>query len=95
MNKVKEKKLQEIKSEIAEITDYINTKSDDLQIQNQKSKIIPENSENTLTLTKIVKEQDTNYDSINLTNIKNELINVKLLLNKQEKLLQEIFLKIK
>ena len=95
MNKVKEKKLQEIKSEIAEITDYITTKTDDSQIQNQKSKIIPENSENTLTLTKIVKEQDTNYDSINLINIKNELINVKLLLNKQEKLLQEIFLKIK
>lgn len=95
MNKVKEKKLQEIKSEIAEITDYITSKTDDSQIQNQKSKIIPENSENTLTLTKIVKEQDSNYDSINLTNIKNELINVKLLLNKQEKLLQEIFLKIK
>ena len=95
MNKVKEKILQEIKSEIAEITDYITTKTDDSQIQNQKSKIIPENSENTLTLTKIVKEQDTNYDSINLINIKNELINVKLLLNKQEKLLQEIFLKIK
>jgi hypothetical protein len=90
VNKIKEKKINSIKSQISEITDLahssINNNSNKKAIVNKTVR------ENTLTLTKIV---DNGLDNLNNNNeIKNELSNIKFILSKQEKILSDLLIKL-
>ena len=97
MNKIKEKKLNHIKSQIVEITDFVQSTFED----STKEQFLDDRNDNefkekdTITLTKIVgfgSKISTNQNDINF--IKNELNIVKLMLLNQEKALKKILLKI-
>ena len=95
MNKTKEKKISAIKSEILEIKDFVtsNMNDDNAEISDFKNKI-DENSNHTLTLTKII-DSEKNEDDNDLIKIKKELSTIKSMIIKQEKILEEILTKIK
>ena len=97
MNKIKEKKLNSIKSQIVEITDFVESSFED-----KSKEIFPNKNDNqnkgndTFILTKIVEpfpKSTSQLDDITL--IKDELSIVKSMLLKQEKTLESILLKIK
>ena len=94
MNAAKEKKLNEIKSEILEITNFVtsNKKDENADINDKQIKI---NSNDTFTLTNIVNGEQKVKTKDDLTEIKNELLTLKSMLTKQEIVLKEILLKIK
>ena len=95
MNTAKEKKLNEIKSEILEITNFVtsNTKDENSNINTDKE--IKINSNDTYTLTNIVNSEHKVETKDDLTLIKKELFTLKSMLTKQEIVLKEILLKIK
>ena len=95
MSTAKEKKLNEIKSEILEITNFVtsNKKNENVDINTDKE--ININSNDTLTLTNIVNGEQKVKTTDDLTEIKNELLTLKSMLTKQEIVLKEILLKIK
>lgn len=95
MNKTKEKKINAIKSEILEIKDFVtsNMNDDNSEISDFNNKI-DENSNHTLTLTKII-DSEKNEDYTDLITIKKELSTLKSIIIKQEKILEEILTKIK
>ena len=95
MNPTKKKQLNEIKSEILEITNFVtsNKKDEDADINTDKE--ININSNDTYTLTNIVNSEQKNKTKDDLTEIKNELLTLKSMLTKQEIVLKEILLKIK
>ena len=93
MNKIKEKKLNSIKSQIVEITDFVESSFED-----KSKEIFPNKNKrkDTFILTKIVEpfpKSTSQLDDITL--IKDELSIVKSMLSKQEKTLESILLKIK
>ena len=97
MNKIKEKKLNHIKSEIVEIIDFVESS---FKIRSKKT--LPNNNDfenqekNTFTLTKIVKPFPNSIGQLdNINFIKYELSVVKSMLSKQEKTLESILLKLK
>ena len=94
MSTAKEKKLNEIKSEILEITNFVtsNKKDENADINDKGIKI---NSNDTFTLTNIVNGEQKVKTKDDLTEIKNELLTLKSMLTKQEIVLKEILLKIK
>ena len=94
MNNAKEKKLNEIKSEILEITNFVtsNKKDENADINDKEIKI---NSNDTFTLTNIVNGEKKIKTKDDLTEIKNELLTLKSMLTKQEIVLKEVLLKIK
>ena len=94
MNKTKEKKINAIKSEILEIKDFVtsNMNEDKSEIGDPKNKI-DENSNHTLTLTKII-DSEKNNDDNDLIKIKEEMSTIKSMIIKQEKILKEILTKI-
>ena len=94
MSTAKEKKLNEIKSEILEITNFVtsNKKDENVDINNKEINI---NSNDTFTLTNIVNGEQKVKTKDDLTEIKNELLTLKSMLTKQEIVLKEILLKIK
>ena len=95
MNTAKEKKLNAIKSEILEITDFIKLNNNNKNFDAIKDDVFESNSNDTLTLTNIVNCEPNVQTNDDLTEIKNELYTLKLLLNKNEIILKEILLKIK
>ena len=98
MNKIKEKKLNSIKTQIDEITNFVETSFENKTqktFSNNKNDI-GNNEKDTLTLTKIVNygpKSTSDSDDINF--IKTELNAVKLMLSKQEEKLKTVLLKIK
>ena len=94
MSTAKEKKLNEIKSEILEITNFVtsNKKDENADINDKEIKI---NSNDTFTLTNIVNGEQKVKTKDDLTEINNELLTLKSMLTKQEIVLKEILLKIK
>ena len=97
MNKIKEKKLNSIKSQIVEITDFVES-----SIEDTSKEIFPNKNDNknkgkdTFILTKIIEpfpKSTSQLDNINF--IKDELSIVKSMLSKQEKTLESILIKIK
>ena len=94
MSTAKEKKLNEIKSEILEITNFVtsNKKDENAYINDKEINI---NSNDTFTLTNIVNGEQKVKTKDDLTEIKNELLTLKSMLTKQEIVLKEILLKIK
>ena len=95
MNTAKEKKFNEIKSEILEITNFVTSNIKDENADINTDKEIKINSNDTLTLTNIVNSEQTIETKDDLTEIKKELYILKSLLTKQELVLKEILSKIK
>ena len=97
MNKIKEKKLNSIKSQIVEITDFVESSIEDTSKEIFSNKNDNENEgKDTFILTKIIEpfpKSTSQLDSINF--IKDELSIVKSMLSKQEKTLESILIKIK
>ena len=95
MSTAKEKKLNEIKSEILEITNFVTSNKKDENVDINTDKEININSNDTLTLTNIVNGEQKVITTDDLTEIKNELLTLKSMLTKQEIVLKEVLLKIK
>ena len=91
----KEKKLNAIKSEILEITDFVTSNNKDKNTDYNKDDEIENNSNDTFTLTNIVNSEHKVLNKNDLTEVKDELNKLKSALIKQEILLKEILLKIK
>ena len=95
MNSAKEKKLNALKSEILEITNFVSSNKEDENSNIQSEKEIKIDSNDTLTLTNIVNSKHKVETNEDLAEIKNELLKLKSVLTKQEIILKEILLKIK
>ena len=95
MSTAKEKKLNEIKSEILEITNFVTSNKKDENVDINTDKEININSNDTLTLTNIVNGEQKVKTTDDLTEIKDELLTLRSMLTKQEIVLKEILLKIK
>ena len=95
MNKVKEKKLDAIKSDILEIREFVmsNSNNDTKQISNDYN--FNDKVDDTITLTKIVNVENNVLNSNVLINIKQDLSLLKSTLIEHEQILKEILLKIK
>jgi len=94
VNKIKEKKLNSIKSQLNEINEFVKVNFND-EVQ-KKVDINNDNENNTLILTKIVNYKDKEQNTLNnIEEIRNELNIIKLMLIKQEKTMDEIILKIR
>ena len=94
MSKIKEKKLNSIKSEMEEIKKFIVSKNE-LDSSEQKQTDYFNNDEDTLILTEIVDKENKFNNNNNLGEIKKELIELKEAININKSLLNEILLKIK
>ena len=94
MNKIKEKKLNSIKSQLNEINQFVK-----VNVNGEFQKKVDNNNDkenNTLILTKIVNYKDKEQNTLNnIEEIRNELNIIKLMLIKQEKTMDEIILKIR
>ncbi|MDB9869629.1 hypothetical protein OAD33_01005 [Alphaproteobacteria bacterium] len=94
MNKIKEKKLSSIKSQLNEINEFVkvNVNQEVLKkVDNNKDK-----ENDTLVLTNIVNYRDKEQNTLNnIDDIRDELNIIKLMLIKQEKTMDEIILKIR
>ena len=95
MSTDKEKKLNKIKSEILEITNFVTSNKKDENVDINTDKEININSNDTITLTNIVNGKQKVKTTDDLTEIKNELLTLKSMLTKQEIVLKEVLLKIK
>jgi hypothetical protein len=98
VNKIKEKKLNSIKSQIVEITDFAESGYEDTteKIFINKKNDIKNKEKDTLILTKIVNSSPKSSNQLDdISFIKDELSIVKLMLSKQEKTMEMILLRIK
>ena len=95
MSKIKEKKLNSIKSEMEEIKKFIVSSNDLDNSKQNKLNYSNNNDEDTITLTKIVNKENNLDNSNNLYEIKKELIELKEAVDINKNLLNEILLKIK
>ena len=93
LNKVKEKKLKAIKSEISEISKLVASNSDNKLDDNNVDDLQKMESD-TITLTKIVDNVSNNIKKEQLIEIIEEIRNVKVALSKQDKVLEDILLKL-
>jgi len=94
LNNAKEKKLNAIKSEILEITEFVTSNKkdeDNNHIDNESNT----DSSDTFTLKNIVDSKEKVLNKDDLAEIKNELYTIKSILTKQELVLNEILSKIK
>ena len=95
MSKIKEKKLNTIKSEIEEIKKYV-TSNDILDVSTKNDTEISNNSVyDTLTLTNIVNEENKVINNIDLDKIKKDLTELKSAVYDNKDLLKKILLKMK
>ena len=93
LNKVKEKKLKAIKSEISEISKLVssntNIELEDINTDNSKKL-----ENDTITLTKIVDNVSNNSDKHQLEEISEDLKNIRITLAKQDTILRDMLLKL-
>ena len=94
MSKIKEKKLNSIKSEMEEIKKFIIS-SNDLGNSEQNKINYSNSNEDTITLTKIVNYENKLDNNNDLGEIKKELKELKEAIDINKNLLNEILLKIK
>ena len=95
MNKIKEKKLNAIKLEIEEIKNF-TVSNNNSNIDEQNDKVSSNNvTDDTLTLTKIIKPDDIPNTNNDLYYIKKDLDTLKSAIKVNENLLKEILNKIK
>ena len=95
MGKIKEKKLNSIKSEMEEIKKFIVSNNDFDRYEQNKTDFINNNDGDTLTLTQIVKKEEEPHYSNNFGEIKKELVELKKAIEINKSLLNEILSKIK
>ena len=95
MNKIKEKKLNSIKSEMEEIKKFIVSNNELDNTKQNKTDYLNNNDEDTITLTKIVNKENKLHNNNILGDIKKELIELREAIDNNKNLLNEILLKIK
>ena len=95
MSKIKEKKLNSIKSEMEEIKKFIVSNNELNSSEQKQIDYFNNNNEDTLILTEIVNKEAKYNNNNNLDQIKKELIELKEAININKSLLNEILLKIK
>ena len=93
LNKVKEKKLKAIKSEISEISKLVASNSENKLDDNNVDDLQKIESD-TITLTKIVDNVSNNTKKEQFSEIVEEIKNVRVALSKQDKILEDILLKL-
>ena len=95
LSKIKEKKLNAIKTEIKEIKKYISS-NDSVDISKQQNTdYLHSNVDDTLTLTKIVNDKNKMINNNDLYQIKKELIELKSAIDDNKHILKEILSKVK
>ena len=95
MSKIKEKKLNSIKSEMEEIKKFIVSNNELNSSEQKKTDYFNNDDEDTVTLTEIVSKEDKLHNNNNLGEIQKGLIELKEAININKSLLNEILLKIK
>ncbi|MDC0093635.1 hypothetical protein OAR00_01150 [Alphaproteobacteria bacterium] len=95
MNKIKEKKLNAIKSDILEIKDFVVSNSNNNINQSLIDNSTDVKIDDTLTLTNIVDSKKNATELHILTNIKQDIRSLKLTLIEHKKILNEILDKIR
>ena len=95
MSKIKEKKLNTIKSEMEEIKKFVLSNDTLHSSEQNKNDYLNNNDEDTLTLTKIVNKKEKVSNNNTLDELKKELIELKNAVNINKNLLNEILLKLK
>ena len=93
MNKVKEKKLKAIKSEISEISKLVSSNINN-EMEDNDPDDFKKSESDTITLTKIVDNVSNNPDKLQLEEISEELKNIRITLAKQDTILRDILLKL-
>ena len=95
MSKIKEKKLNSIKSEMEEIKKFIVSNNDLDSFDQNKTDYLNKNNEDTVTLTKIVQEEKKLNNNNDLAEIKKDLLELKKAIENNKNLLNEVLLRIK
>ena len=95
MSKIKEKKLNSIKSEMEEIKRFIVSNNDLGNSEQNEINYSNNYNEDTVTLTKIVNKENNLDNDNNFVEIKKELKELKEAIDINKNLLNEILLKIK
>ena len=95
MSKIKEKKLNSIKSEMEEIKKFIVSNNELDSSEEKQTDYFNNNDEDTITLTEVVNKKDKFNNNNDLGEVKKELIELKEAININTSLLNEILLKIK
>ena len=93
LNKVKEKKLKAIKSEISEISKLVSSNTNN-ELDDNDPDDFKKLESDTITLTKIVDNVSNNLDKHRLEEISEELKNMRITLAKQDTILRDILLKL-
>lgn len=93
LNKVKEKKLKAIKSEISEISKLVSSNTNN-ELEDNDPDDFKKSDSDTITLTKIVDNVSNNFDKHRLEEISEELKNIRITLAKQDTILRDILLKL-
>ena len=93
LNKVKEKKLKAIKSEISEISKLVSSNTNN-ELEDINTVDFKKLESDTITLTKIVDNVSNNPDKHQLEEIFEELKNIRISLAKQDTILRDILLKL-
>jgi hypothetical protein len=93
LNKVKEKKLKAIKSEISKISKLVSSNTSS-ELDDNDPDDFKKLESDTITLTKIVDNVSNNFDKHQLEEISEELKNIKITLAKQDTILRDILLKL-
>ena len=93
MNKVKEKKLKAIKSEISEISKLLSSNTNN-KLEDHNTDDFKKLESDTITLTKIVDNVHNNSNKHQLEEISEELRNIRITLAKQDTILKDILLKL-
>ena len=95
MSKIKEKKLNTIKSEMEEIKKFILSNNVIGNSEQNKNDYLNNNDEDTLTLTKIVNKKEKISNNSTLDELKKELIELKYAVSINKNLLNKILFKLK
>ncbi len=95
MSKIKEKKLNSIKSEMEEIKKFIVSNNDADSTEKNKTDYLNNKDEDTVILTQIVQDEKNIYNNNDLSVIKKDLLELKKTIEINTNLLNEILLRIK
>ena len=95
MSKIREKKLNSIKSEMEEIKKSIVSTNNIDNSDNNKTDYSDNNDEDTLILTQIVQDEKNSNNNNELSQIKKDILELKKAIEINKNLLNEILLRIK